>query len=668
MWATLSLAFLVVISALDGSQQDEGAATVKKIIKMLGDMKAQLEKEASQDDEIMEKMKCWCTTVETEKTKSIADAKSSITQLGTTIESCTALGTQLKDDLESLSKDLAENELELAQATSIREKEHDDFAEAEKNQMMSITGLTKAVAALDAKIGGGASLSQVKKAVASSMDAKANEKFLEQLAALQRKQSFLQISDKDKLQAPASAEVFGVLKQMKESFETSLKDSQADEADAQKAYEEMKEAKDAEISSGKDVIDSKTKQSAENVEALAQAKADLKDTTATLAADEKFLASAQERCANMDQEFADRKKMRTEEIAAVGEALGILTSDEAHDQFGKSLAFIQMRSVQGTPLMRARVRAARLFLEAGVSSGSPRLSELAVTVRTDVFAKVKVAINDMLTQLKTEQKDEMKHRDWCIDELNTNNKETTDAYDAQDALGTQLEELTLEVKNLKTEIDASNKQMSDTHLEMKHAGEDRAAENKQYQETVADQKATQVILQKALDRLKAFYSKGSAALVQAHYRQAVRQAPPPGFGGSYEKSAGSTGVLILLEGVIKESEATEAKAIATEQESQSAYEGYVKESNTLLDALSKGIAEKTGAMAKADEAIARTKKDQMDNLAEVENLHTIAAELHKSCDFTIKNYELRQNARAAEMEALKQGMAILSGADPALMR
>merc|ERR1719159_2061651 len=171
-----------------------------------------------------------------------------------------------------------------------------------------------------------------------------------------------------------------------------------------------------------------------------------------------------------------------------------------------------------------------------------------------------------------------------------------------------------------------------------------------------------------MDRLQAFYNKGSAALIQAHGREAAGQAPPPGFGGEYKKNAGSVGVLMLLEGVIKESKATESKAIASEQESQSAYEGYVKESNTLLDALSRGIAEKTGALAKADEAIARTKKDQMDNLAEVENLHTIAAELHKSCDFTIKNYELRQNARAAEMEALKQGMAILSGADPALLR
>lgn len=674
MHATLSLALFVVASALDGADQDLSQHPVKKIIKMLGDMKAQLEKEASQDDEIMDKMKCWCTTVEEEKTKSIADAKSSITQLETNIESYTALGTQLKDDLEQLSKDLAENQMELAQATSIREKENADFTEAEANQKMSITGLTKAVAALDAKLSGMgpepasyASLSQVKKDVSSQLNAKANEKFLEQLSALERKPSFLQIGDKDRLQAPASAEVFGVLKQMKESFETSLKTSQEDEADAVKAYDEMKAAKDSEISSTSDVIDSKSKQAAENVEMLAQAKIDHKDTTKQLAADEEFLASAQERCGNMDQEFADRSKMRTEEIAAVGEALGILTSDEAFDSFGK-VSFLQTRSVQGTPIQRARVRAARLFLEAGVSQGSPRLSELAVTVRTDVFAKIKTAIDDMLTQLKAEQKDEMKHRDWCIDELNSNAKQTDEGYDSQEALATQLEELTLEVKNLDSEIAVSKKQIADTLLEMKHAGENRAEENKEYQTTVADQKATQVILKKALDRLQAFYSKGKAALVQAHGREAVQQAPPPGFGGDYKKSAGSTGVVMLLGGVIKESEATEMKAIASEQESQAAYEGYVKESNTLVDALNRGIAEKTGAKAKADEAIALTKKDQMDNLAELETLHNVAAELHKSCDFTIKNFEMRQNARAAEMEALNQGKAILSGADPALMR
>merc|ERR1719311_47195 len=146
------------------------------------------------------------------------------------------------------------------------------------------------------------------------------------------------------------------------------------------------------------------------------------------------------------------------------------------------------------------------------------------------------------------------------------------------------------------------------------------------------------------------------------------QAPPPGFGGGYKKSGASTGVLMMIEGIIKESERTEEAATKDEQEAQAAYEGFVKESNNIVDALNQGIAEKTEAEAKADVEIARTKKDQQDNMVELERLHNVATELHESCDFTIKNYELRQNARAAEMEALNQGKMILSGADPALLR
>merc|ERR1712107_259318 len=38
------------------------------------------------------------------------------------------------------------------------------------------------------------------------------------------------------------------------------------------------------------------------------------------------------------------------------------------------------------------------------------------------------------------------------------------------------------------------------------------------------------------------------------------------------------------------------------------------------------------------------------------------AELHASCDFILKNFDIRQTARDEEIEALKQAKAILSGA------
>lgn len=46
----------------------------------------------------------------------------------------------------------------------------------------------------------------------------------------------------------------------------------------------------------------------------------------------------------------------------------------------------------------------------------------------------------------------------------------------------------------------------------------------------------------------------------------------------------------------------------------------------------------------------------------LEQLANEGADLHKSCDFVVKNFDIRQEARSQEVEALKQAKAILSGA------
>merc|ERR1719393_151282 len=49
-------------------------------------------------------------------------------------------------------------------------------------------------------------------------------------------------------------------------------------------------------------------------------------------------------------------------------------------------------------------------------------------------------------------------------------------------------------------------------------------------------------------------------------------------------------------------------------------------------------------------------------MLELEQLANYKAELHSSCDFVMKNFEIRQTARDEEIEALKQAKALLSGA------
>ena len=185
--------------------------------------------------------------------------------------------------------------------------------------------------------------------------------------------------------APASGEIFGILKQMKETFETNLAASQKEEMENQKAYEDLKAAKEEEIAAGTSLADTKTTTLAATDEKKAQNSEDLEDTQASLEADTKFLANLKERCANMDQEYEERTKTRQLEIGAVSKALAFLSSDEAHDLFTRTFNFVQVQSVAQS---QRRAAISSVLSRAAKKSQDPRLSTLATQARLDAFTKV----------------------------------------------------------------------------------------------------------------------------------------------------------------------------------------------------------------------------------------------------------------------------------------
>merc|ERR1719316_1415253 len=146
------------------------------------------------------------------------------------------------------------------------------------------------------------------------------------------------------VQAAPSAEIFGVLKQMKEGFETNLGQSQAEEMKAQSEYEGVKAAKDKEIAAGQAQIDTKTSTLADTDMKNAQSKKTLAETQATLAADTEFLAKLKEQCALFEKENSERTTTRQQEIGAVSKALVFLSSDEAQDLVTRTLSFVQKKS------------------------------------------------------------------------------------------------------------------------------------------------------------------------------------------------------------------------------------------------------------------------------------------------------------------------------------
>merc|ERR1719160_1352670 len=101
---------------------------------------------------------------------------------------------------------------------------------------------------------------------------------------------------------------------MKETFESNLSASQKEEMANQKAYEELKAAKEDEISAGQSQIDTKTQELAEADEKNAQSKQDIEDTKASLSADEEFLLMLKEKCSMTDSEWEERQKTRQLEM------------------------------------------------------------------------------------------------------------------------------------------------------------------------------------------------------------------------------------------------------------------------------------------------------------------------------------------------------------------
>merc|ERR1719413_297461 len=157
--------------------------------------------------------------------------------------------------------------------------------------------------------------------------------------------SFVQFANKEGY-APQSGEIFGILTQMKETFERDLGETQKEELANQKAYEEVKAAKLEQIAAGQAQVDKKTQELADTDERLAHSKQDIEDTKNSLSADEKFLMDLKERCKMTDEEWETRQKTRALEMESVSKALAILSSDETHNLFTRTFnpSLAQVRS------------------------------------------------------------------------------------------------------------------------------------------------------------------------------------------------------------------------------------------------------------------------------------------------------------------------------------
>jgi nitrogen regulatory protein PII-like uncharacterized protein len=635
---------------------------VTKVINLLKQMQKQLEEDAVNDKEIFDKFKCWCTTNEKEKVESIKIAGEQIEQLKTDIEEYLSNEKRLMTEIADLEEEIDKNQKALDSATAIRRKEVAAMNSNEKDLIKYIRALKSAIISLkkhNALVQMGSVMDiatllehPISKSALSPSQKRLVHSFIEESSGA---------PGGFKSHASQSGQIFGILGGMLDTFEANLKTSQREEAEAQRIFEELKKAKTELIQAGQKQVNRKNEELAATRVSHAEAVQNLEDTEASKAADEAFLKDLRERCTNMDAEWAQRQKNRAEEQVSVAEALKILSSDEVHDLFTSTFnpdaptAFTQLTTKSN------RAQASKILNKAAARYHNPKIASLAVTVRLDAFTKVKKAIDDMMAQLAKEKEDEIKHKDWCNENFhqNQNSRESTQRNINEHTAA--IDGLEAEIKTLDNELQVLRDEVGVLQVEQQRASEARKVQNAEFKHVISEQRATQRVLTQAINVLKdVFHRKEKARFAELQKDEPVGPPPPEGF-KTYAKNKDANPVIVMVQQIIDEAKNMEQETTMDERDAQEAYERFTKETTRSLDEKNKSIINKTEIRAQKDMSKEENQSALDKENSEMESLMSQKSDLHQSCDFVLKNFDARQDARDAETESLRQAKAILSG-------
>merc|ERR1719199_512223 len=83
---------------------------------------------------------------------------------------------------------------------------------------------------------------------------------------------------------------------------------------------------------------------------------------------------------------------------------------------------------------------------------------------------------------------------------------------------------------------------------------------------------------------------------------------------------------------------------------------------------SKAITDKTAMKAQLETELEESKEGKISTTKELMATLEYMSGLHKECDWLLKNYDVRKDARASEVDALGKAKAVLNGADYSLVQ
>jgi len=232
----------------------------------------------------------------------------------------------------------------------------------------------------------------------------------------------------------------------------------------------------------------------------------------------------------------------------------------------------------------------------------------------------------------------------------------------------------------------------------------RKEENADYQELMANNGISKQVLEFAINRLNKFYnpkmykapvkqevSEGDAiysgmggdsptampggiagtgigaSFVQLSMRAAA-PTPPEAVEAYSKKTEESSGVLQMIRLLITDLDKEMTQADGVEKDGQADYEKFMSSSAEKRATDSKLVEDKEGSLADVDGQISDLKGTKRSGKKELMATREFISTLHSDCDWLLKYFDVRKQARAEEVDSLNNAKAVLNGADYSLIQ
>lgn len=691
MLVAVLMALVAQLSQAAGTR--EAGSQITKVVKLLQSMLDKSKAEGDKERTLYAKFKCYCDQNEESKTQSIADVSKQITLLENKIDNLKSSTGRLSEEVAKLSAEITKTNEGMDEAAETRKKEKEGFDAESKDLTASIALMKEAIQVL-AEVGADQSMGQAaadhdqfmanydkkKSSMLVKLKATVRQALIAASSIMNGGQAksltaFVQDPKFTGTYSSASGEVIGILKEMRDTFEANLQTANAKEAAASEAHEKFMATQKDSRKSMEDSLAAKQEQLSGNDSNLASAEKKLSTAQAEKVEAEEFLAELQKICAEKATQYETRTALRTNEQAAISQAIAILNSDAAFETFGKidstkeKVFFLQRSSIKrhlAEPAVEKRKLLTAQLNKFATAARSPLLSRVIVMLQMgNPFATVLAEIDKMLELLSEEQKADDEQVEWCKkerDESNTN----LDSKKAQiSSLKEVIDKLEVMINDPVTGFKALIKGDEESLLQNSESQatetKARTSDNLEYQSNIANLVGAAELLTTAVTVLEKYYSQlmGKDAFLAVAKKEVKQPTPPETWDGEYKGVGEHTDAISLLKFILENTQKEETAAHEAEMADQHAFEDSMTSLKKEEASLQENIAALRLSLATKEKELIGKTEDLEATTAAKESVEAYLLKIKPGCDFITTHLDERTTKRGEEKAALENAQNLI---------